>query len=166
MKWLWLLSLPFSFWSNQTRMRGMPDRCTSISIFSQEWLDFKEPLEMFNGLGTEYSLRGDSVLAWYRDCALLKTLEIDIARHSYDAHIIQINLVLLGWSLTKRSSHRHVVLGELWTKGDRHIVIRIADTMFAHTRVRWNGLHFHVPDPVEGYLRDLYGNWSMVYLRS
>ena len=42
------LSLPFSFWSNQTRIRGVPDRCIDVSVFSQEWLDFKEPLELFN----------------------------------------------------------------------------------------------------------------------
>ena len=166
MKWLWLLSLPFSFWSNQTHMRGVPDRCIDVSVFSQEWLDFKEPLELFNDLGLDYTLRGGSVLAWYRDCALTKTLQVDIASRSFHAHVVQINLAVMNWDLSRRSTLHRVVVEEEWTKGDSQIVISMVDALIPKKKVRWNDLYFYVPDPVEEYLRDMYGNWSMVYLNT
>ena len=73
--------------------------------------------------------------------------------------MVQINLAVMNWDLSRKSTLHRVVVEEEWTKGDSQVVISMVDALIPSRRKRaWNDLYFYVPDPVEEYLRDMYGN--------
>ena len=117
---------------NVTRLRGQVDHCTSVSVFSPEWLAFKDTIDLFNDLSIRYSLYGESVISWYNDCSLGESVHFAIDPSS-NVSLLRTNLITSMWYPVEDG----------WKKYGR--TVHFVALPFECTEQRWNGLMFNVP---------------------
>jgi len=156
----------------------------------KKWDTFKSMINALNQLSTNYTISSGTVLAWYRDCSLKKSDDIDININlrwfSKHQKRLEKSLLASGWKKQRVfGTLGDVGYEEAWTRNKiktdlfsvayvdgRYINgLTVNDKVFPcdsffksyETHV-WNNVKFQVPSPIEPYLRGKYGNWKVEHV--